>query len=65
MDVTPIVGKKSFTCPNCGVLSQQEWFDAQLAGVVVNGILRDAHFTYRPKLQPYQQDRNRGQSALS
>lgn len=56
MDITPSVEKKSFTCPNCGVLSQQEWFNVQLVSAVVNSILHDAHYTYRPRLKSYQQD---------
>lgn len=52
----PEFGRDKFKCPHCYVVSQQAWFDADVASDVVNSIVTNLFYNYRSGVKDYQQN---------
>ena len=60
MTESPTFASKSFRCPHCSVLAQQEWFDATRGADVASRLIRHIYLDYRLGIRDHQQLAIRG-----
>jgi len=56
LDLTPSFRGNKFQCPHCQVVSQQEWFDVDIASSSANKIIKHVFYDYRAHIKDYQQN---------